>query len=109
MGSRQFQQTIRTDTDVSVNVNRATINEAVGVEEDGSAYPYSVDPSGDIREIVVTDCGDVVMHCVGTGGTEWDVPLNGGTGSFDQWELERIEFRDPSGTGAALSAVVSHE
>lgn len=111
MGSKQFSQTIQTDTDVSVNTSTETLTEAVGLNNDGSNYPYTVDPDGDIREIVITACDDIVMHCWGDGFTadEWDVHLKGGTGSFESWELEKVEFRDPNETAAPLSAVISHE
>lgn len=72
-------------------------------EFDGSAFPYTVDPAETIHELTITDSGAVYARITTTGGDVFDLPLNGGTGTFDRWNIDSVEFRDPDNTSASVA------
>lgn len=72
-------------------------------EHDGTAYPYTVNPAATIQELTIIESGDMYARITTTGGDTFDLPLRGGHGVWDKWEIDEVEFVDPDGTGAAIA------
>lgn len=88
----------------SGSIETDNYDEGDGFDFDGSAYPYVLNPAGRmIQEWIITDCGDVDAEIVTKSGTTFTFRLNGITGSFDKWSIDKITFRDPRATAAPLS------
>ena len=71
-------------------------------DEDGSAYPYTVNPAEVIQEWYITSAGDVIAEVTTTGGDTFPFPLAGTVGAYDKWEVDSITFTDPKGTQAPI-------
>lgn len=116
MGNRQFRQSVQTDADVSVNTAEETYRNATALREDGQFYPYALgmapDSEGMIQEITILNAGNIVMT-LGINDPdsadyrEFRMPLEGGMGVFDRYEVSFVEFSDPDGTQAPLSVLLS--
>lgn len=76
---------------------------AGGFDYDGSAYPYTVNPSETIQFLHITQAGDIVAHVTTVSGDTADIPLAGGSGVIDWLEIDSVEFRDPNGTTARIA------
>lgn len=60
----------------------------------GGSLPVTIDPPATMQEIVITASGDdTVLRITTTGGATFDLPLNGGTGTFDKWSIDILEVR----------------
>ena len=109
MGSQQFSQAVRGGAAEPVGVSGVGSLETDdydygdAFDVDGSAYPYLINPAETIQQLVITESGDVDARITTNGGDTFDLRLRGGTGAFDRWNIDSIEFRDPRGTAAALS------
>ncbi|RYJ12748.1 hypothetical protein ELS19_01360 [Halogeometricum borinquense] len=107
MGVEQFSQTVRgtggtLSTNATGTVETDNYPNGDGFDYDGSAYPYTLNPAETIQELIITIAGDVNMEITTTGGDTFSVPLAGGTGAFEKWEIDSVTFRDPAGTTARL-------
>ncbi len=109
MGSEQFSQAVRGSSGNPVGVSSIgsletnDYDEGDGFDFDGSAYPYSINPAETIKELVVTTSGDVVAEITTISGTTFELPLAGGSGSFDRWNIDSVKFRDPNATGERVA------
>lgn len=109
MASEQFSQAVRGSSAEPVSVGQTGSIETNdydygdAFEFDGSAYPYLVDPAETIHELTVTESADVYARITTNGGNTFDLPLKGGTGTFDRWNIDSVEFVDPNGTGASVA------
>jgi hypothetical protein len=70
-------------------------------DEDGSAYPYTVDPAETIKELGVEPGAEIVAEITTTGGDTFVVPVTGKV-IWDRWDIDSVEFQDPDGTAARL-------
>lgn len=80
-----------------------------GFDFDGSGYPYTLNPAETIQELLVTESADVVARITTIQGDTFDLPLVGAVGSFEGWEIDSVEFRDPNGTAARIAGGWSGE
>lgn len=80
-----------------------------GFDHDGSAYPYALNPAETIQELLITESADVVARITTIQGDTFDLPLAGAVGSFEGWEIDQVEFRDPNGTAARIAGGWSGE
>lgn len=109
MASEQFSVPVRgagaeplaTTTNGTVQTDNYQAGEAF--DFDGSAYPYSLNPAETIQELLITDAADVIARITTIQGDTFDFPLAGTTGSFEGWEIDSVEFRDPNTTTARVS------
>lgn len=102
---RNVRRDVRSVVESVVETNAYVDGQAI--DEDGSAYPYTVDPAWSIQEINLTDVGDVVAEITTVGGSTFDVPLESRIGSYDHWVVDSITFKDPNNTGHALKGAVA--
>jgi hypothetical protein len=79
--------------------------EVLSVEDDGTGYPLTVDPSFLVQESVVIEVGDVDAEITTNSGTTETVRLHGKPLTLDTIVTEKVVFRDPRGTGAELTAL----
>lgn len=91
------------DANISSTVETDNYHNGDGFDYDGSAYPYSVDPSETIHELVITDAGHVTAEIVTKTGDVVALPLAGNIGCWNHWAIDSITFKDPDGTNAPLS------
>jgi hypothetical protein len=109
MGSEQHSTAVRGSSAEPVSVGQTgsietnDYDHGDGFDFSGDSSPYNINPAETIAEIIITGSGDVVMDVITIGGDTVPLPLNGGTGSFDRWNVDKIVFRDPNGTNAAVS------
>lgn len=108
MGVQEFSQTVRGSggtlrTNASGVMETDNYPNGAAFDNDGSAYPYSLNPAETIQELNITSAGDIVARITTTGGDTFDLALAGTTASFDKWEIDSIEFRDPNATGARIA------
>ncbi|ELZ94906.1 hypothetical protein C440_07517 [Haloferax mucosum ATCC BAA-1512] len=109
MGIKQFSQPVSGTGGQPVATNAAgtieTDNYAHGggFDFDGSTYPYTLNPAETIQELVITIAGNITARITTTGGDTFDLKLAGGTGTFDKWEIDSVEFRDPNGTNSRIA------
>jgi hypothetical protein len=109
MPSEQFSQAVRGSgaEPISTNTNGTvqTDNYQNGgtFEYDGSAYPYSLNPAETIQQLSFTESGGVYARITTIQGETFDLALNGTVGSWEGWEIDSVEFRDPDATAAALA------
>lgn len=103
MGSEQFSQAVRGSSAEPVGVAQTGSLETNDYDYgdafdfDGSAYPYSINPAETIHELSITTSGDIIARITTNGGDTFDLPLAGGTGTWDRWNIDSVEFRDPKG------------
>jgi hypothetical protein len=92
---------LTTSTVGSIETDNYTLGD--GFDFDGGSYPYSVDPTATIQELVITTAGNVEAEITTDGGSTFTLPLAGGSGAFDKWSIASVTFRDPENTGARLA------
>lgn len=90
-------------TSTSGVVQTDNYEEGGAFDYNGTAYPYTVDPAETIEELVITTSGDIVARITTTSGTTFDLPLAGGSGTFDKWSIDVVEFQDPNATGDRIA------
>jgi hypothetical protein len=82
-----------------------------GFDYDGANYPYIVSVEADavdadvLKTFTTSHAGDIVAHVTTTKGVEFDIPLAETTGTWDDWPLTEIKFKDPNNTTARLAGV----
>jgi hypothetical protein len=104
MARKQFATTIVTEGTLDTTTQTTYPNGGV-VNEDGSAYPYTLDPSETIEELIIQDVDpDVDVVITTTGGDTFTLPVSE-RGVFNRWQIETVEFKDPTGTAASVGAV----
>jgi len=109
MPSEQFSTAIRgsegpaVQTNASGTIQTDNYPHGDGFSFDGSTYPEEVNPAAVVQELVVTQSADLVLHITTIQGDEFDIPLAGSVGSFDGWEIDAVEFRDPDGNGDPIA------
>jgi hypothetical protein len=109
MGSEQFSMAVRGSSAEPVSTNATGTMETDNYEHggafsfDGGGYPYTVNPDAVIQELWVTRTADIVARITTTGGDTFDLELAGATIVADKWEIDKVEFRDPKGVGAAIA------
>lgn len=108
MGVEQFNQTVRGQggtlrTNASGVIETDNYPNGDAFSFDGTAYPYTVNPAETIQELIITRSADVVARITTTGGDTFDIELAGSLPSFNFWEIDQVEFRDPDLTGAAIA------
>jgi hypothetical protein len=104
MGSEQFSQAVRGSSAEPVSVGQTgsletnDYDNGDAFDASGADLPLAVNPAETIHELIVTrspDDGFVEIHTVG--GDVLDLPLAGGTGSFDRWNIDKIVLKSSSG------------
>lgn len=103
MARPEFTQAVggvQVDPVVSSSVEASYTN---GGTIEVTAYPETVDPAGDLQELIVTETGsDIEVDLTTTGGvTITGVPLRGSGLALDSLALDSVTFTDPDGTGAS--------
>ena len=92
---------VQTNESGSIETNNYTA--ATALEEDGSAYPYTLNPTTTGEVLWITSCGDVDATFTLKDGSTETVRLHGGEGVVDWWSFDSVEFTDPRSTSANLS------
>jgi hypothetical protein len=107
--SEQFSQAVRGSNATPVSVSqRGSIDtndypEGDGSDEDGSAYPYTINPAEVIKEVgfpIVES--EIVATITTTSGTSFDVVVASPT-TWDRWDIDQIELTDPNGSGGRIA------
>jgi len=94
-------QPVATTTNGTVQTDNYQAGDAF--DFDGSAYPYVLNPAETIQELAITASDDIVAHITTIQGDVFDLPLAGTVGSWEGWEIDEVEFRDPNGTAARVA------
>jgi len=104
MGSEQFSQAVRGSSAEPVSVGQTGSIETNDYDNgdafDGSGadLPLDVNPPETIHELIVTRSPDDAVATITTvSGDTFDLPLAGGTGSFDRWNIDKVVFESSSG------------
>jgi hypothetical protein len=110
MGSQEFATPVRGSgsTPIQTNAQGAietdNYRQGGGFDFDGSAYPYTVDPTDfDIQVIHITKASDIVLEITTLTGNTFDVPLAGGSGVIDWIEVDNFTLKDPNNTNARVA------
>jgi len=108
MASEQFSQAVRgsggqpiaTSTIGSIDTNDYASGDAA--DEDGSAFPYVINPAEVIKEFGLQSVGDEIdMIVTTTGGDTFTVSVS--TPSvYNRWDIDSVELADPNGTNARV-------
>lgn len=93
---------VQTNESGSIETNNYT--GATALDEDGSAYPYTLNPATTGEVLWITQAGDVDAKFTLKDGSTETVRLAGGTGVIDWWSFDSVEFTDPRGTSAEIAA-----
>jgi hypothetical protein len=96
--------TVRTSVDGSIETNN--YSDALGFDYDGSAYPYTVNPSFQGEYVNLTSAGDVVITFTLVDGSTVDVPIAGATGDIPVLSHTEFEIKDPNSTNARIAGFV---
>lgn len=109
MGSQEFSVPVRGSAGdpISTSASNGSVetnnyDEGGTIDEDGSAYNYTVDPTETIQELIITECGNIDAEITTTSGTTFTIPLRGATLALDTVSIDSVVFKDPNGTSAAL-------
>jgi hypothetical protein len=109
MASEQFSQAVRgsggqpiqTSNIGSIDTNDYQAGDAG--DEDGSAYPYSINPAETIKEFVFVVVGaEIEATVTTTGGDTFSFPVPSTMG-FDRWDIDSVELSDPNGSNARVA------
>lgn len=109
MGSEQFSQAVRGSAGDPVGVSQQgsletnDYDEGDGFDFDGSAYPYTINPSEVIHELVITSADNIDAEITTVSGTTFTLPLASSTGAFDRWNIDKVVFKDPNATTARIA------
>jgi len=72
-------------------------------DEDGSAFPYTIDPSETIKEFAFAIVGaEIAAKITTTGGDVFTVPIASPT-VVDRWDIDSVELQDPNGNAARIA------
>lgn len=93
----------RVETTVSNIIETNNYVQGDDFEVDGSAYPYTYDPSFVVQEVLITESADVVMDVTTVDDNVISIPLKGALLVEDHLAIKQIEFRDPNGTAAPIA------
>jgi len=111
MGNEQFTQAVTGEAGTAIqtapngSIQTDNYEEIVSVEDDGSGYPITVDPSFVIQETAVIELGDVDAEITTASGTTQTVRLHGKPLVLNTVVTEQVVFRDPRNTNAKLTAL----
>lgn len=111
MGVEQFAQDVRGTGGVLSTTTQGTVQtdnfgHGGGILVDpsaGDSYPVAVNPAGVIHEFSVLSAGDVDVEVHTTGGDVFTLRLDGATGAWDHWDIDKLVISDPRSTGALFS------
>lgn len=111
MGNRQFARTVRgTDGIVATNqtgtmeTNDYPNGDDVVIDpNNGDSYPVSVNPAETIHEIIVNSAGDVQLEVHTIDGDVINMRLDGASGAYNRWKVDKFVVSDPRSTGALFS------
>ena len=109
MGSQQFSTAVRGSAGDPINVSGTgsletnDYDQGAAFDYDGSAYPYSLNPAETIDSLIITETGDIVARITTVSEAQFDLPLAGGSGVIDDYNIDTVEFRDPNGTTARIA------
>jgi len=100
------QAAVETAASEIVAAVKEQINNPAGnaADEDGSAYPYSIDPAATIHEFAVPIAAEnVAVEITTTGGDTFTVPVpSGGEAVFDRWQIDSVTISDPGGAAGRV-------
>lgn len=107
MGSQQGSQAIRGSSAEPVGVSQTGSIETNDYDhgsefdvEGTGAYPHTINPAETIDELLIMTSGTkIVASITTTGGDVIDLPLVGGEGSIDSYNIDEVTLKDPDGTG----------
>lgn len=111
MGNEQFTQAVTGEAGTAIqtapngSIQTDNYEEVVSVEDDGSGYPVSVNPSFTIQETAIIELGDIEAEITTASGTTQTVRLHGKPLVLNTLVTEKVVFRDPRGTNARLTAL----
>jgi len=72
-------------------------------DEDGSSYPYTIDPAETIKEFAFAIVGaEIAAKITTTGGDTFTVPVASPT-VVDRWDIDSVELQDPNGNAARIA------
>jgi hypothetical protein len=96
----QFAQIVAGTVDAQTDT---TYDQGDVLDVDGSAYPYSFDPSETIEELIIHEADDIEAEITTAGGATFTIPVSSGD-VFNRWAIDSVTFKDPNATSAALAA-----
>jgi len=110
MPSEQFSQAVRggggrpIQTTAAGSIQTDNYPSGDGFAFDGSGYPYTVEASDvdAIQDLLLTEAGDIDMEVETIQGETFSVRLADTVGRWQIWEIQKLTFSDPRGTGAPL-------
>jgi hypothetical protein len=109
MASEQFSQAVRGSggqpiaTSAIGSIDTNDYAEGDAGDEDGSSYPYSINPAETIKEFAFAIVGAEIEAVVTTtSGTSFTVPIASPT-VVDRWDIDSVELQDPSGNAARIA------
>lgn len=112
MGSEQFSQAVRGSdgtpvaTSATGTIETDNYDRGVSIDEDGTTYPVAINPAFTVQVLWLTQVGDIEAEIHTNSGDVFTVPLSGGVGVVDWFEMDKVVFKDPNGTGAELTGAV---
>lgn len=103
MGSPQFSAAVRAVGDFQTN-SKTVVPEGDSMDVGGTGYPYTFDPAATIEELIIHVVGAEIDATITTSsGDVFTIPVDG-PATFNRWQIDSVEFSDPSGTQARLAA-----
>lgn len=103
MSREQFATAIVTETQIDAQA-ATTYPSGDALNVNGSAYPYTLDPSETIEELLIHNVGATIdAEITTTGGSTFTIPIDS-PAVFNRWAVDKVVFRDPNGSSAQLSA-----
>lgn len=104
MASEQFSQAVRGSSAEPVSVGQTgsletnDYDNGDGFDASGGELPKSVNPAETIHELTFTVTPDDGVATITTvSGDTFDLPLAGGTGSFNRWNIDKVVLKSPGG------------
>jgi len=103
-------ESVRTTVDTAkteiISTTEEQINNPNGNagDEDGTAYPYSINPTATIHEFSVPiAAAEIAVEITTTGGDTFTVPVpSGGEAVFDRWQIDSVTISDPGGAAGRV-------
>lgn len=108
MASEQFAQPVRGSGGTAIQTNARGTMETDNYSNGGAyaagggtgnAFPFPVNPAETMQEITFTAASSHVVEVHTTGGDVFDLRMEGSLGVWDKWEVDKLVFKDPKGTG----------
>jgi hypothetical protein len=103
MASEQFSQAVRGSggqpiaTSAIGSIDTNDYGSGGGYDEDGSSYPYSLNPAETIKELgfQIVDA-EILVTITTVEGDVVEIPV-ASPSTYDRWDIDSVEITDPNG------------